>query len=112
MAEKKAKAKTKTEVYSELAAKTGMTKKEVASFMDHLGNYIKAEIGKKGPGIFQLPGLLKILRHEKKARPAREGINPRNPGEKIMYPAKPAALVVKVRPLKSLKDVLVGMKPK
>ena len=107
----KPKAATKTEVYAELAEKTGLTKKQVAGFMDTLSEYIKGQIGKKGPGVFVMPGLLKVLRHTKKARPAREGVDPRT-GEKRQYPAKPASLVVKVRPLKSLKDVLAGQKPK
>jgi nucleoid DNA-binding protein len=106
----KAKAATKTEVYAALAEKTELTKKQVGVVFDALSDYIKDQIGKKGPGVFVLPGLLKVLRHTKKARPAREGVNPRT-GEKMMYPAKPASLVVKVRPLKSLKDVLAGMKP-
>jgi nucleoid DNA-binding protein len=108
----KPKAATKTELYAELAHTSGLTKKQVGAVLDGLTEFIKGQVGKKGPGVFVLPGLLKVIRHTKKARPAREGVNPRNPGEKIMYPAKPASLVVKVRPLKSLKDVLAGMKPK
>jgi nucleoid DNA-binding protein len=110
MADSKPKAATKTEVYAELAAKTELSKKQVALFMDTLTEYIKEQVGKKGPGIFQIPGLLKIIRHTKKPRPAREGVNPRT-GEKMMYPAKPASLQIKCRPLKSLKDVVAGMKP-
>jgi nucleoid DNA-binding protein len=105
----KPKAATKTEVYAALAEKTGMSKKEIAGFMDTLSEYIKTQIGKKGPGIFVLPGLLKVIRHKKPARPARMGIDPRT-REQRQYPAKPASIVVKVRALKSLKETVADMK--
>ena len=105
MADSKPKAATKTEVFAELAEKTGLTKKQVASVMDELHTYISSQIGKKGPGLFVLPGLLKIVRVKKPPRPARMGINPRT-REPMQYPAKPASIVVKVRALKSLKEMV------
>jgi nucleoid DNA-binding protein len=78
----KPKAATKTEVYAALADKTGRTKKEVAAMMDALTDYIKAQIGKKGPGLFVLPGLLKVKRHKKPPQAARMGRNPKT-GEEM-----------------------------
>ncbi len=53
-----------------------------------------------------LPGLLKITTVRKPAVKARKGINPFTK-EEAMFKAKPATTVVKVRPLKKLKDMAV-----
>ncbi|MBX6314950.1 MAG: HU family DNA-binding protein [Isosphaeraceae bacterium] len=94
---------TKSEVYSNLAEKTNLTKKQVASVFDALGEMIHKELSKKGPGQFTIPGLLKLKVVEKKATPARQGKNPFT-GEPMMIKAKPARKVVKAVPLKSLKE--------
>ena len=101
----KPKAATKTEVYAALAAKTGLTKKEIGAVLDAVSEFIKSQIGKKGPGLFQLPGLLKIKRHLKPAQAARMGRNPKT-GEEMMIAAKPARTVVKVLALKNLKEMV------
>jgi nucleoid DNA-binding protein len=101
----KPKAATKTEVYSALADKTGLTKKEIGTVLDALSDYISVQIGKKGPGVFQVPGLLKIKRHLKPAQGKRMGRNPKT-GEEMEIKAKPARTVVKVLALKSLKEMV------
>lgn len=101
----KPKAATKTEVFSALAEQTGLTKKQVAGFMDTLSEYIKSQIGKKGPGLFVLPGMLKVKRHKKPPQAARMGINPKTK-EPIQIAAKPARTVVKVLALKQLKETV------
>src|SRR5690606_7563753 len=55
-----AKPATKTEIFTALADKTNLSKKDVAAVFDGLSELIQKEIGKKGPGQFVLPGLLKI----------------------------------------------------
>jgi nucleoid DNA-binding protein len=104
---KKASAKpaSKSEVLAGLASKTGLSRKQVSSVLDGLGDTIGAALGKKGPGVFVIPGLVKIIVVNKPAVPAREGINPFT-GEKQMFKAKPARNVVKVRPLKKLKAMV------
>lgn len=101
----KPKPMSKSEIVSSLAESTGLGKKEVVSVLDGLEGLINDSLGKKGPGVFALPGLLKIQVQTKKATPAKEGINPRS-GEKIMIKAKPARKVVKVRALKKLKEMI------
>jgi nucleoid DNA-binding protein len=101
----KPKAATKTEVYTALADKTGLSKKEVASVMDGLADFIKTQVGKKGPGLFVLPGLLKVKRHKKPPQAARMGRNPKT-GEEMQIAAKPARTVVKVLALKGLKETV------
>ena len=48
-----------------------------------------------------------ILRVSKPARPAKKNVpNPFRPGEMMDVAAKPASSVVKVRPLKALKEMV------
>ena len=61
----------------------------VASVIDALGELAKKNVGKKGPGVFVLPGLLKIVAIQKPAVKARKGINPFTKQEQ-MFKAKPA----------------------
>jgi nucleoid DNA-binding protein len=105
MAETKAKAATKTEVFAALAESTELTKKQIGTVLDALHAYIGAQMGKKGPGLFVLPGLLKIKRHKKPPVPERMGRNPRT-GEPMVFKAKPARTVVKVLALKNLKEMV------
>jgi len=99
-----AKPATKSEILSSIAAATQLSRKQVASVFDALSGQIKAAVGKKGPGVFALPGLLKIMVVRKPATPARKGINPFTKEEQ-MFKAKPARKVIKVRALKALKDM-------
>lgn len=101
---KSAKPATKGEILTSVAAATGLSRKQVASVIESLSGQIAAAVGKKGPGVFALPGLLKIMVVQKPAVPARKGINPFTKQEQ-MFKAKPARRVVKVRPLKALKDM-------
>ena len=104
-ASKAGKPMSKTEILNSLAESTELTKKEVASVLDQLGALIGQNLGKKGPGVFNLPGLLKILVQRKPATKQRKGINPFT-GEEAVFKAKPARNVVKIRPLKGLKDMV------
>jgi nucleoid DNA-binding protein len=97
------KAATKTEILTNIAAATELSRKQVASVFDALAAEIKAAVGKKGPGIFAVPGLMKIIVIQKPATKAHKGINPFTKEEQ-MFKAKPARKVIKVRPLKALKD--------
>jgi len=96
---------TKSEVLAGIAATTQLSRKQVASVFEALAGAIKTAVGKKGPGVFALPGLLKIVVVQKPAVPARLGINPFTQQQQ-MFKAKPARKVIKVRPLKALKDMV------
>lgn len=95
---------TKTQILNEIAAQTGLTKKDVGAVIDELGIVIERHIKKRSVGEFTLPGLLKISTVKKPAVKARKGINPFT-GEETTFKAKPASTAVKVRPLKKLKDM-------
>jgi nucleoid DNA-binding protein len=101
---KSAKPATKSEILSGIAEATQLSRKQVASVFDALSCQVKAAVGKKGPGVFALPGLLKIMVILKPATLKRKGINPFTKQEQI-FQAKPARKVVKVRALKALKDM-------
>lgn len=100
-----AKAASKGEIFSALAEKTGLEKKQVAAFFDALGDLIAKELGKKGPGNFVMPGLLKLKIVRKPATKAKQGINPFTK-EPMTIKAKPARNVVKALPLKGLKEIV------
>jgi nucleoid DNA-binding protein len=100
-----AKAPTKSEVCAEIAEKTDLTKKDVAAVFDELQNVIKKNIGRRGPGMFTIPGLIKIAVKEKPAQPARWGRNPAT-GEQIKIAAKPKRKTIRARPLKGLKEMI------
>lgn len=99
------KALTKAEIYTQLAEKTGLTRKQVASVFDGVSELIGKELGKKGPGLFIVPGLLKLKVVRKPATKERPGIDPFTKQHKI-FKAKPARNVVKAIPLKALKDLV------
>jgi nucleoid DNA-binding protein len=99
-----AKPPTKSEILSNIAEATQLSRKQVASVLDALSGQIQAAVGKDGPGVFALPGLLKITVILRPATPERKGINPFTKQEQI-FKAKPARKVIKVRPLKALKDM-------
>ena len=106
MAKAAKKPPTKTEVFTNIANQTGLTKKDVASVFEALSGEIKRNMAPRGPGVFTIPGLAKVTKQKKPAQPAQK--NWRNPftGEIQDKPAKPASVKVKVTPLKALKDMV------
>jgi nucleoid DNA-binding protein len=96
---------SKSEVFAALSESTGLSKVQVSSLFDSLMTLVGKNIGAGGPGIFTLPGLLKIKVVRKPATPARTGINPFTKQE-TMFKAKPARNVVKLQALKTLKALV------
>jgi len=94
---------TKSEILGHLSEKTGLKRKEVSAVFDELATLIKRDL--KQVGLFNVVGLMKVKLVRKPAQPARKGINPFTK-EEVMFKAKPARNVVKVLPLKSLKDMV------
>ncbi len=97
---------TKTQMLAEIAGTVELSKKQVQSVLDELSGLIERHINpKKGVSQFTLPGLLKVQVVHKKATKARKGVNPFT-GQEQVFKAKPARSVVKIRPLKKLKDMV------
>jgi nucleoid DNA-binding protein len=96
---------TKSEIVSGIADATGLTKKQVNSVFETMAGQIKKSLGRRGPGAYTVPGLMKLTVVRKPATKARKGVNPFT-GEETTFKAKPARKVVKIRPLKNLKDMV------
>ncbi len=100
------KAYTKSQLYAHIADDTGLARKDVARVFDSLAEVIEGHIKSRGAGEFKIPGLMKIKVNKKPATKARKNVpNPFRPGEFMDVAAKPARKVVKVLPLKALKDM-------
>jgi nucleoid DNA-binding protein len=96
---------SKSAVVTEIAANTGLSRKQVGSVVEELNSVISRHIKKGGAGKFAMPGLFKITTVKKPATKARKGINPFT-GQEAMFKAKPARTVIKIRPLKKMKDMV------
>jgi hypothetical protein len=101
------KPRSRGEVYRVIAEQTGCGRKDVVGVFEVMSRIIEADLSRSGPGVFQVPGLMKVVRINKPAQPARKGVpNPFKPGELMDVAAKPARNIVKVRALKSLKSMV------
>ena len=96
---------TKSEIVSGIANATGLTKKDVNAVFGAMVSQIRKSLGRSGPGAYAVPGLMKLILQRKPATEARTGINPFT-GQETVFKAKPARNVVKIRPLKNLKDMV------
>ena len=106
MAKAPAKPPTKTEIITNIAEVADLSKKQVNAVFEALAVEIQKAIGKRGsPGQFTVPGLCKITVQRKPATKERKGTNPFT-GEETVFKARPARNVVKIRPLKGLKDMV------
>jgi nucleoid DNA-binding protein len=105
MAKTAAKPPSKTEVFTNIAETTGLSKRDVNAVFDALNDQIKKALSGRGPKTFTIHGICKIVVQHKPATKERQGTNPFT-GEPTTFKAKPARNVVKVRPLKKLKDMV------
>jgi len=101
----RAKSATKGDIYAHIAEKTNLSKKEVAAVFEGLTDLVGRELGKKGPGVFVVPGLLKLKVVRRPATKAKQGVNPFTK-EPMTIKAKPARNVVKAVPMKALKELV------
>lgn len=99
------KPRSKGEFFTTIADQTELSRKQVASVFDTMGKILAADLGKSGPGVCNVSGLMKVMVVRKPATKARKGINPFTK-EEVMFKAKPARNVVKIRPLKTLKSMV------
>lgn len=95
---------TKSQLFTELAERTELKKKDIVTVFEQLSEIINGHVRKNGAGVFTVPGLMKVKVVRKPATKARPGINPFT-GEATIFKAKKARNVVKVQPLKALKDM-------
>jgi nucleoid DNA-binding protein len=96
---------SKSQFVEIMAKDSGLTTKQVASALQALNFAVAQQLGKRGPGDVVIPGLLRLVVAEKPATPEHAGVNPFTK-EPMIYKAKPARKVIRVRPLKALKDAI------
>ncbi|BEP93424.1 HU family DNA-binding protein [Acidovorax sp. sif1233] len=93
----------KTTLIAHLAEQAGVEPKATKAVLAALEATILGSVHKKGSGEFTLPGLMKIGLQQIPAKKKRFGKDPFT-GEERWFPAKPAAVKIKTRALKKLKD--------
>jgi DNA-binding protein HU-beta len=98
------KAPTKSEVYTAIAEKTELSRKQVASVFEELNNIVKKSL--KTHGGFTLPGIAKLVVRKKPATKGGMRPNPFKPGEMMEVKPKPASKKVSIRPIKALKEAV------
>ena len=96
---------SKSQFVTALAEKSGLSKKQATAALDTINAMVAQQLGQKGPGEVIIPGLLKLSIVVKPATPQHEGINPFTK-QPMTFQAKPARKVIRVRPLKALKDAV------
>lgn len=102
----KVKSATKADIFGEIATKTGLTKKQVASVFDAYSEFSRKELGKKGPGVVLLPGMAKIKAKRLPATKATTKPNPFKPGEMMTVKPKPPRTKISITALKAYKESL------
>ena len=96
---------TKTQVLAALAERTDLSRDQVREVFEALGELIASNLQEGAPGVLTLPGLMKVKVQRKEATPERMGIDPFTKEERL-FAAKPARNMVKIQPLKALKDLV------
>ena len=96
---------SKSDLFSSLATMSGLSRKQVNAVFEALTDAVAEGLGKKGPGAFVIPGLVKLRVVNKPAQPERQGVNPFTK-EPTVFKAKPARNVVKAGALKKLKQMV------
>jgi nucleoid DNA-binding protein len=95
----------KSQIATAISDMICLSKKDANGMLDALFEVIAAHLRKRGgPGEFTLPNVAKFRVINKPATKARQGINPFT-GESMMFAAKPARNIVKIRALKKIKDI-------
>lgn len=97
---------SKIQILKAISEQTGLKSTQVKEVFAIAGHLAKCHLIKRGSGEFAVPEMaIKVVRKTKPATKARQGRNPLT-GETITIAAKPKRDVIKVRPLKALKEVI------
>lgn len=92
----------KSALLQHIANNTQLARKQVAAVLEELSSVVAAHVNKKSKGQFVMPGLFKITVVRKPAQ--KGGKKVIMMGKEVITKAKPARNVVRIRPLKKLKD--------
>ena len=69
-----AKPMTKSEILSGIADSTGLARKQVSSVFEAMAGQIQKSLSRSGPGVYTVPGLMKLVVVRKPAVKAHKGI--------------------------------------
>jgi nucleoid DNA-binding protein len=94
---------TKSELISQIAEQSALTKADVKGVMEKLAAIGYKELKKSGS--FLVPGFAKFVVIKKPATKARAGINPFTK-EPTVFKARPARKIIRARPVKAAKDAV------
>lgn len=98
---------TKSETFAIIARDTGLTRQQVAAVFDSLYGMARVYLVEdESCGRFAIPGFAKVHVVERTETRARRGVSPVT-GDPIVIPGKPRRRVIKLQPLKPLRDLLV-----
>lgn len=92
----------KAEFFNVLAEQVNLSRKEIKGVLEAIKVIAKVHLVKGGPGSLTIPDLCKLTTVTKPATKARKGRNPFT-GEEMMFKAKPARKIIKIKPLKKFK---------
>lgn len=99
------KPRSQGEIFRTVAEQVGLARKDVAAVFETVGKMVKADLSRGAAGVFKVPGLVRITVKRKPATKERIGINPFTK-EQMTFKAQPARNVVRVRPVKALKEMV------
>ena len=103
----KAKSMTKSQIFDAVAQESEFSRADVKKFFAALEAVVTDQLGKKGPGVIAIPGLLKLTAVKKPASKGGERRpNPFKPGEFIITKPKPASVKVRGTGLKAFTEAL------
>jgi hypothetical protein len=103
----KTKSLTKSQVYDAVAKESEFSRSDVKKFFAALESVVTDQLGKKGPGVITIPGMIKLSAVKKPAtKGGEQRPNPFKPGEFIITKPKPASTKVKARALKVFTEAL------
>jgi nucleoid DNA-binding protein len=97
---------TKSALIAKLAESTELSKKQATEVLGALVDIVVSQVGSKGPGKLVIPGLCRVTVTHKPAQPGGEEKINRLTNQTYITKPKPAQNVVKLRPVKALKDSL------
>ncbi|HMN96915.1 MAG TPA: HU family DNA-binding protein [Phycisphaerales bacterium] len=100
------KPRTKSQIITDIAEATDLTRKQVSSVFEAMASLMKKDLSKRGPEVFVVPGLMKVTVRNKPATKAGMRPNPFAPGEMMQVKAKPASRIARIRAMKALKEML------
>jgi nucleoid DNA-binding protein len=100
---------TRAQIINELAERSELSKKQISNVFEHLQHLIKRELGRRGPGEFVIPDMIKLKVRKTPMKKDAQVRIPGPPGSEPKFVIKdiPAQKKLRATPLKKLKDLVL-----